>query len=112
MSDNNAITPLEDKPLLNIFGTDEDKNGIGAGPADLHFSSGMELPEPVARHASVIIPKQEKKKRTTASKPKTAVNAAEKTAASTKTAKTSKTVKTAGKAPAKPGKPKAKTTES
>lgn len=27
MSDNNAITPLEDKPLLNIFATDEDKNG-------------------------------------------------------------------------------------
>ena len=27
MSDNNAITPLEDKPLLNIFVTDEDKNG-------------------------------------------------------------------------------------
>lgn len=27
MSDNNAITPLEDKPLLNIFATEEDKNG-------------------------------------------------------------------------------------
>lgn len=27
MSDNNAITPLEDKPILNIFATDEDKNG-------------------------------------------------------------------------------------
>ena len=27
MSDNNAITPLEEKPLLNIFATDEDKNG-------------------------------------------------------------------------------------
>jgi 1,4-alpha-glucan branching enzyme len=59
-----------------------------------------------------IIPKQEKKKRTTASKPKTAVKAATKTAASTKTVKTSKTVKTAEKAPAKPRKPKAKTIES
>ena len=27
MSENNAITPLEDKPLLNIFATEEDKNG-------------------------------------------------------------------------------------
>lgn len=27
MSDNNAITPFEEKPLLNIFTTDEDKNG-------------------------------------------------------------------------------------
>lgn len=26
MSENNAITPLEDKPLLNIFATEEDKN--------------------------------------------------------------------------------------
>lgn len=27
MSDKNAIIPLEDKSLLNIFATEEDKNG-------------------------------------------------------------------------------------
>ena len=51
MSDNNAITPLEDKPLLNIFATDEDKNGTDL----LEMSNFFERQEIMLLHFKMVI---------------------------------------------------------